>query len=144
MSITLRITGTSDAALRGLIDACARIGQGAALREIAKQLAPVLQELGDRPWQRRASPMGVSWAPRKHVYAHSILEKSRRSRHSLRSRALGTTVVTTVSTTYARFHQSGTRSMAARPIFPTAELPTAWRARLQKTALEALKEAFNG
>lgn len=144
MAASLRLTGPGDAALRGLLSALASFGKGAAVRELARKMAPELQALGDRPWQRRASVEGVPWAPRKRAYFHPMLEKSGRTRRSLRSRASGTNVVTSVTTPYARFHQTGTRKMAARPIFPTADMPAVWRARLQKIATDHLKAAFRG
>jgi len=143
-SVTLKLSG-NDTALRGMLNALGALGSGAVVREAAKNLAPVLQELGDRPWQQRASVEGSPWAPRKAAYLHPILEKTGRTRRSLRSRANGTTVTSSVRTTYARFHQTGTRKMAARPVFPTAnELPAAWSARIRKTINETLKSAIRG
>lgn len=143
-SITLKLTG-GDTALRGMLNALGALGSGKVVREAAKNLAPVLQELGDRPWQQRASVEGSPWAPRKAAYLHPILEKTGRTRRSLRSRASGTSVVTSVRTTYARFHQTGTRRMSARPIFPTAnELPAVWSARIRKSLTETMKSAIRG
>lgn len=144
MAVSIKLTGPGDAALRGLLSALATFGKGAVVRELARKLAPELQSLGDRPWQRRASVEGAPWAPRKRPALHSLLERTGRTRRSLRSRASGTSVVTSVSTPYARFHQTGTRRMTARPIFPTGELPAVWRARLQKIAVDHLKGAFRG
>ena len=142
--MAIKLTG-DDAALRGLLAAIKAFGQGAVVREAAKKLAPVLQELGDRPWQRRADPDGAPWAPRKRVYPHPILEKTGRTRTSLRSRAVGTSVVTTVTPPFARFHQTGTRKMAARPIFPTRNtLPPVWAARVRKTITDHLASAVRG
>jgi phage gpG-like protein len=142
--VTLKLTG-SDAPLRGMLSALAAFGQGKVVRELAKKLAPELQALGDRPWQRRADPDGAPWVPRKGRYLHPMLEKTGRTRRSLRARASGTSVVTSVSTPYARFHQTGTRKMAARPIFPTRnELPPVWAARVRKTITDHLKGAIRG
>lgn len=143
-TVTLKLTG-NDTALRGMLNALGALGSGKVVREAAKNLAPVLQELGDRPWQQRASVEGAPWAARKSAYLHPILEKTGRTRRSLRSRANRTNVTTSVATPYARFHQTGTRKMVARPIFPTAnELPAVWAARIRKSLTETLKSATRG
>lgn len=142
--MALKLTG-SDAPLRGMLAALKAFGQGAVVREAAKKLAPVLQELGDRPWQRRADPDGAPWAPRKRTYPHSLLEKTGKTRRSLRSRASGTSVITTVSTPFARFHQTGTRKMAARPLFPAQQaLPPVWAARVRKTITDHIASVTGG
>jgi hypothetical protein len=101
MAVSIKLTGPGDAALRGLLSALATFGKGAVVRELARKLAPELQSLGDRPWQRRASVEGVPWAPRKRLARHSLLEKTGRTRRSLRSRASGTSVTTSVSTPFS-------------------------------------------
>jgi phage gpG-like protein len=105
-------------------------------KSLAAAVAPKIQELNDRVWQRRASPDGEKWKARKHSYPHPILEKTGRTRTSLRSVARGAFVVTRVSTPYAEYHQVGTRTMEARPIFPAKELPRVWLAHVNKIAQE--------
>jgi phage gpG-like protein len=143
VSVAIKLTG-SDAALRAAAAKLHKVGAGRLALAVAHKVAPVLQELSDRPWQRRASVEGEPWAPRKRRYYHPILEKTRKTRYSLKSRAIGTNVVTSVSTKYAKFHQTGTRKMAARPIFPTAELPPVWAARVRKTITDHLEQALRG
>ncbi len=143
MSVAIKLTG-SDAALRAAAAKLHKVGAGRLALAVAHKVAPVLQELSDRPWQRRASVEGEPWAPRKRRYYHPILEKTRKTRHSLKSRVIGTNVVTSVSTKYAKFHQTGTRKMAARPIFPTTELPPVWAARIRKTIADHLKQVLRG
>jgi hypothetical protein len=145
VSVSLKLTGPGDTQLRGMLSALRALGSGAVVREAAKKVAPVLQELGDRPWQRRASVEGEPWQARTRRYYHSQLEKTGRTRRSLRSRAVGTNIVTSVTTPYARFHQKGTPRMVARPIFPTTnELPAVWAARIRKTITDHLRGALHG
>lgn len=144
MSVTLKITG-SDAAIRAAAAKLAKVGAGRVALVVAQKVAPVVQSLSDRPWQRRASVEGEQWAPRKRRYYHPLLEKTGKTRRSLKSRAIGTNVVTSVSTKYAKFHQTGTRKMAARPVFPTTEaLPAVWVAKIRKTITETLEGALRG
>jgi hypothetical protein len=143
VSVSVKLTG-SDAALRAAAAKLHKVGAGRLALAVAHKVAPVLQSLGDRPWQRRASVEGEPWAPRKRKYFHPILEKTAKTRRSLKSRAIGTNVVTSVSTKYAKFHQTGTRKMAARPIFPRAELPPVWAVRIRKTITDHLDQALRG
>lgn len=144
MSVTIKITG-SDAALREAAAKMHKVGAGRLALEVAHKVAPVLQELSDRPWQRRASVEGEQWAPRKRRYYHSLLEKSGKTRRSLKSRAIGTNVVTSVKPPYAKFHQTGTKRMAARPFFPTGDaLPSVWAARIRKTINNSIEQALRG
>ena len=113
-------------------------------RQLAMALQPELQTLSDRPWQRRATPDGAPWAARKRPVLHPILERTGRLRTSVRSRVVGSTIVTSVSPFYARMHQQGTRKMVARPFFPATALPAAWRVRLEKIARDRMREMFGG
>jgi phage gpG-like protein len=143
-SVTIKMTG-SDEALRAAAAKMQKVGAGKLALAIAHKVAPVLQELGDRPWQRRASVEGEQWAPRKRRYYHPLLEKTGKTRRSLKSRARGTNVVTSVSTPYARFHQSGTRKMVARSFFPVGDaLPSVWTARIRKTINDSIESALRG
>jgi len=144
VSVAIKLTG-SDAALRAAAAKLHKVGAGRLALAVAHKVAPVLQELSDRPWQRRASVEGEPWAPRTRRYYHPILEKTAKTRRSLKSRAIGTNVVTSVSTKYAKFHQTGTRKMAARPFFPVGDsLPAVWAARVRKTIAEGIEEALRG
>lgn len=144
MSVAIKLTG-SDAAIRAAAAKLHKVGAGRLALAVAQKVAPVLQSLSDRPWQRRASVEGEQWAPRKRRYYHPLLEKTGRTRRSLKSRAMGTNVVTSVKTPYAHFHQTGTRKMAARPIFPVGDsLPAVWAARIRKTIAESIEEALRG
>lgn len=143
-SVTIKMTG-ADEAIRAAAAKMQKLGAGKLALTIAHKVAPVLQELGDRPWQRRASVEGEQWAPRKRRYYHPLLEKTGKTRRSLKSRAIGTNVVTSVSTKYAKFHQSGTRKMSARPFFPVGDaLPSVWSARIRKTINNSIESALRG
>lgn len=143
-SVALKITG-SDAAIRAAAAKLHKVGAGRLALAVAQKVAPVLQSLSDRPWQRRASVEGEQWAPRKRRYYHPLLEKTGKTRRSLKSRAMGTNVVTSVKTPYAHFHQTGTKYMSARPIFPTAgELPAVWAARIRKTITDHIESVLRG
>lgn len=143
MSVSVKLSG-SDAALRAAAAKMKGVGAGRLALTIAHKVAPVVQSLSDRPWQRRASVEGEPWAPRKRSYFHPLLEKTGKTRRSLKSRAIGTNVVTSVRTKYATFHQTGTKRMSARPIFPTAELPAVWAARIRKTIADHIEQALRG
>lgn len=144
MSVAVKITG-SDAALRAAAAKMHKVGAGRLALAVAHKVAPVVQELSDRPWQRRASVEGEQWAPRKRRYYHPLLEKTGKTRRSLRSRAIGTNVVTSVRTPYARFPQTGTKRMAARPFFPVGDaLPSVWAAKIRKTIADSIEEALRG
>lgn len=146
MSVTIKITG-SDAALREAAAKLHKVGAGRLALAVAHKVAPVLQELSDRPWQRRASVEGEQWAPRKRRYYHPLLEKTAKTRRSLKSRAIGTNVVTSVKTKYAVHHQFGAprAKLPARPFFPTGDaLPSVWAARIRKTINNSIEQALRG
>ena len=48
-------------------------------------------------------------------------------------------LVASIADDPARFHQSGTKRMPARPILPTGEVPEAWAKAVEESVLEALK-----
>lgn len=144
MSVTLKISGSNEA-IRAAAAKLAKVGAGRLALVVAQKVAPVVQKLSDRPWQRRASVEGEQWAPRKRRYYHPLLEKTGKTRRSLRSKTRGTNVVTSVSPPYARFHQSGTRKMPARPFFPVGDaLPSVWTARIRKTINDHIESALRG
>jgi len=146
VSVAIKLTG-SDAALRAAAAKLHKVGAGRLALAVAHKVAPVLQELSDRPWQRRASVEGESWAPRTRRYYHPILEKTGKTRRSLKSRAIGTNVVTSVKTKYAVHHQFGAprAKVPARPFFPVGDsLPAVWAARIRKTIAESIEEALRG
>jgi hypothetical protein len=142
--VSLKISGSNDA-IRAAAAKLHKVGAGRLALAAAQKVAPVVQGLSDLPWQRRASVEGKPWAPRSRKYFHPILEKTRKTRRSLKSRAIGTNVVTSVATKYAKFHQTGTRKMAARPVFPVTEvLPSLWIAKIRRTINDHLASVLRG
>ena len=91
-----------------------------ALRAIGAEVKSQAERSFRHP-QYRASP----WAPRKESKrddGHPLLIKSGALRQSIGSKLEGTdTVVVGTDRKYARYHQTGTKNMPARPVFPVKD-----------------------
>lgn len=77
------------------------------------------------------SPYGATWAPLKYRKGKPLV-KTGAMRDGFTASPLANGVRFQASVDYAIYHQTGTRSMVARPILPRSgqALPDAWRERI--------------
>ena len=139
----------------GLAKAIARIGRlqktieelATLPRAVARISAPKLSKLMAKQFSSGCDPYGRPWRPI--TATTKRLRKGRKGGRPLtdtgRLRA-GTGVSVTrsgaklvIGAPYGAFHQTGTKNMPARRIFPQFGLPAAWRAVLQDTARAELR-----
>jgi phage gpG-like protein len=96
-------------------------------------------------FREQRNPFGHAWPPKKRPDGRAILvgrtTRLRRSWHLERTARGVITIASAV--VYTPYHQHGTRRMPARKMVPDDELPPAWNAALNETALELLEQHFN-
>lgn len=156
------VTG-DHAALARLIDRLNRLPKE-GIPKVASEVAQETKLLVSEGFQRSASPDGQAWAPLK-VRAGQPLRDTGRLATSITVNAAGLTFTVGTNVEYAGVHQNGAvitaknkrslyskkqrrffgRSVTipARPFLPTGTaLPSAWEARVQEAASEALDLFF--
>lgn len=90
----------------------------AQLGRLALSIARVIQKAGDDTFRVSGTP-NKPWAPRKDTTKpHRLLILSQTLRKSLNSIAQGSGAAVVTDRPYARFHQTGTKHMVARPFIP--------------------------
>ena len=112
--------------------------------------APRINALIQAGFDAGTDPYGTAWKPLR----PATLAKGRfpppltatgrmRSGTKVRPRAGGRAgLVLVVGASYARFHQTGTRYMAARRIAPTRGMPASWRREIVAASKEAGQSAL--
>ena len=120
MNVEIKVdTSGIDRMLSDISSAIERAKQQ-ALKAIGAEVKSQAERSFRHP-QYRASP----WAPRKESKrddGHPLLIKSGALRQSIGSKIEGTdTVVVGTDRKYARYHQTGTKNMPARPVFPVKD-----------------------
>jgi phage gpG-like protein len=95
----------------------------------------------DERFEKRAAPDGTKWAPRKPpTGTWPLLERTGRMRRDYHVTATATGIQVTNNRDYAKFHQTGTVYMAARPVLPTTgQLPGEWRRRIDEAVAAELE-----
>jgi len=89
-------------------------------------------------------PYGNPWASLKTPrFGAGPLVKTGRMQGGLRRKVIGDGFTLRTPARYATYHQTGTRKMVARPIFPTGELPDAWLSAFDRIAEEAINRALS-
>ncbi len=88
------------------------------LGRLALSVARVVRRAGDDAFRVSGAPY-APWAPRKDkTKTHRLLQLSTALRKSLVAVAQGSGAAVVSDRTYARFHQTGTKHMPARPFIP--------------------------
>jgi phage gpG-like protein len=124
--------------------AVARMGRTEWKRDLLASLADAALDLVRQEFAMSRDPYGNPWAPLKKRRAGGpVLVKSGRMQGRIRRRtsSVGFTLVSPVP--YSGFHQSGTRRMVQRRIFPDADLiPPEWTRLFERIAEEAVAKAL--
>ena len=126
-----------------LIRRIERLGSAAVRRVVAESIEPVMQSLAQGSFGQRSDPYGSRWQDRKQpTGAWPLLNKSDRPGHSITS--LKTTAQRTSVRSrivgYFKFHQSGTRYMPARRVFPDPSRGLgAWAEPIRSAVVAALR-----
>jgi phage gpG-like protein len=140
------------AGLNELIAKLQRFESGAVVDAIGKSIANACHEACIAGFRAQSDPYGVPWAPRKPPKAwaalafgfidngHRLLDDTGKMVESLKARYSRGTILMSIKG-YAQFHQSGTRSMVPRKIFPdqASGLGT-WSDPIQRAATDAVRE----
>jgi hypothetical protein len=115
---------------------------------VAEKASPVIAGLIQAEFDAGRSPYGETWA----ALRPSTVKRGRRPPPLTDTRAMrdstkvapgGAGIVGSINSKPAVFHQYGTSKMAARQIFPEAELvPTAWCEELDKATEAAVLEVL--
>ncbi len=116
---------------------------GKSPERIAARAVGKIAEIIDTQFAAGVDPNGEAWAPLR----PETLRKGRRPPPLTDTGAMagGAQVTANGDTLTARidepadYHQSGTASMARRPILPDNELPRSWEAALQEAADEVTR-----
>lgn len=106
--------------------ALGKLGRPEAFREVVDEVAASLPKLVDQGFVNRTEPNRTSWAKRKDDRTHPILELTRRMRTTVLAAVFGTKIRLTTAAPYLKFHQHGTRKMAARPLAPRGKMTPDW------------------
>lgn len=107
----------------------------------AGAIRDTLETLIDERFEARAAPDGNAWAPRvPPTGTWPLLERTGRMRKRYHVGATATGVRVENSQDYAKYHQTGTPRMVARPVLPTGDrLPTEWRDRIDEAVAAELE-----
>ena len=91
-------------------------GAGGDLSALTAELAQQTVDQTSRRYDRRQTPEGKPWPPRKDSLPHPLLERTGRQRRSIQARALQEREATigTAGVPYAVVHQEGSGPVPAR------------------------------
>lgn len=141
------------AGLNELIQRLERFENGEVYQRIGTAIANACHAQCLRGFQQERDPYGTPWAPRKPAKAwavkafglidngHKLLDDTGAMINSLRVRYVRGTVLMKIKG-YAKYHQSGTRYMTARKIFPDGSGLGTWEQPIQDAATNAVREMF--
>jgi hypothetical protein len=140
------------AGLNELIARLDRFSRGDVFQRIGNAVAKACHESCIAGFAQQRDPYGVPWAPRKKVAGwaaiafghiddgHRLLDDTGAMINSLKAKYARGTVLMSIKG-YAKFHQSGTRYMVARKMFPEpAQGLGTWSAPIQRAATDAVRE----
>jgi phage gpG-like protein len=140
------------AGVNDLIRKLERFSSGEVYERMGRKIADACHAQAIAGFRAETDPYGVPWAPRKKVSGwaamafghidngHPLLDDTGAMINSLTVRYSRGTVLMRIKG-YAKFHQSGTRVMASRKIFPVESqgLGT-WSDPIQQAATDAIRE----
>lgn len=92
-----------------------------SLRQPLRQIAEYMLDEIDRNFDGKGMVFGVKWRRRKRSYRHPILNKTGKMRSGFTSNVSATKAVIRNKTPYFKYHQLGTRKMAARKMWGMTE-----------------------
>lgn len=91
------------------------------LRQPLRKIANFMLDEIDRNFDRRGAVFTNRWRKRKRSYGHPILNKTGKMRSGFTSNVSATKAVIRNKTPYFKYHQLGTRKMAARKMWGMTE-----------------------
>jgi phage gpG-like protein len=140
------------AGLNELIARLDRFSSGEVYQRIGVKVADACHAACIAGFRSQSDPYGVPWAPRKKVTGwaavrfghvdngHPLLDDTGAMINSLTARYSRGVVLMRIKG-YAQFHQTGTRNMVARKIFPEQEMGLGtWADPIQRAATDAVRE----
>lgn len=145
------------AGINALIQRLERMAASDVKHRIMQKVTPAAHDECLRGFREQRNPYGVPWAPRKkprgwaalafgHIEdGHPLLDKTGKGVESLTSRAVGDRAVMRFGRGYMRFHQTGTKFMDARKIFPEqAQGLGLWAPAINRAAVDAVRQMCEG
>lgn len=112
MEISLKTTGD-----KVVIENFQKIAKKAEnTRPTFGKIADLMLKSHNKNFQQQGSRFGSKWANRKKSYPWPILKKTGKLSKSFKSSYDSQSATVENTATYAKWHQSGTRKMTARPI----------------------------
>jgi phage gpG-like protein len=140
------------AGVNDLIRKLERFSSGEVYERMGRKIADACHAQAIAGFRAETDPYGVPWAPRKKVSGwaamafghidngHPLLDDTGAMINSLTVRYSRGTVLMRIKG-YAKFHQSGTRNMVARKIFPDQSQGLGkWAQPIQQAATDAIRE----
>lgn len=131
-------------ALSALIRSFEQAADPDKIAKLSHALAAEALQLMQSEFVAQKDPYGAAWAPLK-VRAGMILSDTGRLRGSVTANSDGGEVRLRVPTSYAVFHQHGTKRMPKRQILPNdGDLPGEWRAAFTDVTTELIQHLLSG
>jgi hypothetical protein len=106
--------------------------------EVAKRLAPKIDELNQQQYAQGTDPYGAKWAAKKDG-SPSFLTASGAMKASA-TVVPGVDKIVGKTLSPAPFHQGGTKHMEARPIYPDRGMPVLWREAVDLTVAQTIRD----
>jgi phage gpG-like protein len=120
------------------------MGSVAFKRELLAAMADAALELVRQEFAMSRDPYGNPWAPpKKPRFGGPVLVKTGRMQGRIRRRVSADAFTLVSPVPYSGFHQSGTRRMVRRRIFPDdGSIPPEWTRTFERIAEEAVSKAL--
>lgn len=133
-----------------------KLSQPDVINAMGRKIADACHAEAIRGFVEQRDPYGKPWAPRKKPSAwsvlrfgkidngHRLLDDTGKMIDSLTARYVSGRVIMRIRG-YAQFHQTGTRFMVARKIFPEQSRGMGlWREPINQAATDAVRDIVNG
>lgn len=134
------------AGINAFIQRLERMAASDVKHRIMQKVTPAAHDECLRGFREQRNPYGVPWAPRKDRRGSwPLLDKSGAGVGSLTSRTAADASLLRFGRGYMRFHQTGTKYMDARKIFPEQEQGLGlWSPAINRAAVDAVREMCEG
>lgn len=109
---------------------------GAVHKTVGRRVRSLISE----GFEKREAPDGHAWAKRERNESWPLLEKTGKMRRGWRVITSPKGISAKNKVKHTKFHQYGTRYMAARPMVPRGRLPEKWRVPILRSAKNAVSK----
>ncbi len=126
---------------RSIIEILNTLSEANVRKAVAPRAALKIQTLVKQQFAKQQDPYGKRWKRKKIRDGKPVLTgETRQLRRNIDKTVTPRGFGLTAATEYASFHQSGTRNMPQRKIFPTPleGLPRKWKKELRPVVVKAL------